>query len=169
MPPSRAALLDGRDAIEDAVEHRRSLLMHHHRIVALEREGLIAVAAHQLFQLGMRNARQHCRIRDLVSVQVQDGKHRAVGGGIQKLVRVPARGQRSGLRFAVAHDAGHDQVRIVEGCAVSVHQRVAQLAALVNRSRRLRRHVAGNAVGPAELPEQPLDSVLVLPDVRINL
>ena len=143
--------------------------MHRGRIVAFERERLVAVAAHQIFKLRVRNARQHRGIGDLVAVQMQDGQHRAIGRRIEKLVRVPACGQRSGLGLAVAHHAGHDQIGIVEGRAVGMHQRVAQFAALVNRARRLRRHVAGNAVGPAELPEQPLDAVLVLADVGINL
>ena len=52
-------LLNGGNAIEDGVEDCCRLLMHHRRIVALEREGLVSVAAHQVFKLGMRNAREH--------------------------------------------------------------------------------------------------------------
>ena len=63
----------------------------------------------------------------------------------------------------------HNQVGIVERRAKSVHQRIAEFAAFVDRPRRLRRHVAGYPVGPTELPEQPLDSVAVLLDVGIDL
>ena len=162
------SFLDGRDAVEHAIENSCGLLVHHRRIVAFERERLIAVAAHQVFQLRMRNARQHRGIGDLVAVQMQDRQHRAVGCWIQKLVGVPACGQRPGLRFAIAHHAGHNQIGIVERRAVGVHQGVTQLAALVDGARRFRRHVAGNAVRPTELPEQPLDAVTILPDVGIN-
>ncbi len=152
-------LLDRGDAVEDRIEDRRGLLMHSLRIVALQREWLIAVAAHQVFELRMRNAREHRRVGDLVSVQMQNRQHCAIRRGIEKFVRVPACGQRSGLGFAIAHHAGHNEVWIVEGRAIRVHQRVAQLAAFMNRSRRLRRDVAGNAVRPAELAEEPLDAV----------
>ena len=82
---------------------------------------------------------------------------------------MPAGRQRAGLRLAVADDAGDDQVGVVEGGAVGVRQRVAELAALVDRARRLRRDVAGDAAGKAELLEQPLHPLLVLRDVRIDL
>ena len=82
---------------------------------------------------------------------------------------MPARRQRPGLRLAVADHAGDDQVRVVERGAVGVRERVAQLAALVDRAGRLRRDVAGNAAGERELGEQPLHPLLVLGDVRVDL
>ena len=81
---------------------------------------------------------------------------------------MPTCRQWPSLGLAVAHHASHNQIRIVECRTVSVNQRVAQFAALVNRPRRFRRHVAGNPIRPTELPEQPLDAVPVLLDVRIN-
>src|SRR5579863_10347859 len=48
-------------------------------------------------------------------------------------------------------------------------ERVAQLAAFVNRARRRRRNVAGNSTGKRELLEQLLEPGFVLADVRINL
>ncbi len=163
------SLLDSRDAIEDFVEYCGGLLMHRCRIVAFECEGLVSVAAHQIFKFRMRNARQYRRIGDLVAVQVQNGQHCAICRGIDELVGVPARRQWSGFRFAVTHDAGDDQVGIVEGRAVGMDERVAKFAAFVNRARCLRRDVAWNAIGPAELPEQTLDAVAILLDVRIHL
>ena len=65
-------LLNLGDAVEYFVEDRRSLLVHRERIVALQRVRLIAVTAHQAFQLGVRNSRQYRRVGDLVAVQVQD-------------------------------------------------------------------------------------------------
>ncbi len=45
---------------------------------------------------------------------------------------MPAGGQRAGLRFAVADDAGDDQVWVVEGRAVGMREGVTKLAAFVN-------------------------------------
>ena len=39
---------------------------------------------------------------------------------IEKFVRVPARGERAGLRFAIADDTGNEQIGIVEGRAERV-------------------------------------------------
>src|SRR5216117_3763225 len=81
---------------------------------------------------------------------------------------MPTGGERAGLGFAVADDASNEQVRIVERRAESVRQSVTQFAALVNRTRRFRRDVTGNAAGEGELLEQPLHPVLVLGDVGID-
>src|SRR6185437_10056310 len=116
----------------------------------------------------MGNARQHGGIGDFISVEMQDGEHGAVGGRIEKLVRVPARGESAGLRFAIADDAGDDEAGIVEGRAVCVDKRVTQFPSLVNGARGFRGHVAGNAIWPTELAEEALDAVLVLLDVRVN-
>ena len=51
---------------------------------------------------------------------------------------MPARGQRPGLRLAVADDAEDDEIRVVEGRAEGVDEGVAELAALVDRAGRLR-------------------------------
>src|SRR5579863_10724334 len=48
-------------------------------------------------------------------------------------------------------------------------ERVSQLAAFVNRTRRRGRNVAGNPARKRELFEQLLDSSLVLGNVRIDL
>ena len=77
---------------------------------------------------------------------MKNGQHRAVGCRIEKLFesQLVASGR---LGLAIAYHAGHDQVGIVEGRTVGMNQRVAQLAALVDRAWSLRRNVAGNAVG----------------------
>ena len=72
---------------------------------------------------------------------------------------MPGRRERAGLGLAVADDAGDDQVGIVECGAIGVHQRVAELAALVDRARRFRRGMARNAAGKRELPEQLAQAV----------
>ena len=143
--------------------------MHDRRIVALDEMRIIAIAAQQLRQFLAADARQHRRIGDLETVEMKDRKNRAVARGVQKFVGVPAGGQRAGFRLAVADDAGDDQIRIVEGRAIGVDQRIAQLAAFVNRAGRFRRYVTGNSVRPGELAKEPMQSVAAALDRRIAL
>ena len=100
---------------------------------------------------------------------MQDREHRAVADRIEELVRVPARRERTGLGFAVADDARDDEIGIVERGAERVPDRIAELAALVDRARRLRRDVARHAAGKRELAEQPLHPLAVARDRRIRL
>ena len=170
LEPVRAGVaLDALDLGDHRVERGGHELVHLHRVVALDEIRRVTVAAEERFQFVMRNARQHGGAGDLVAVQVQDGQHGAVVDRIEELVRVPTGGERAGLRFAIADDARDEQVGIVERRPEGVRQRIAQLAALVNRARRLRRDVARNAAGEGELLEQPLHPVLVLRDVGIDL
>ena len=62
-----------------------------------------------------------------------------------------------------------EQVGVVERRAVGVDERVAELAALVDRARRLGRDVARDAAGEGELPEQPPQALLVGRHVGIDL
>jgi hypothetical protein len=96
----------------------------------------------------------------------QDG---AVVDRVEKLRAVPARGQRSGFRLAVADRARDEQVRIVEGGAERVREDVAQLAAFVDRPRRLRGRVARDAAGKRKLFEEALHPGGVAGDVRKQL
>ncbi len=82
---------------------------------------------------------------------------------------MPARGQRAGLGFAVADDAGDDQIRVVERRAKGVAQAVAQLAPLVDRARCLGSDVTGDAAREGELLEELLHPRHVLGDVRVDL
>ncbi len=100
---------------------------------------------------------------------MQDRQHRAVGRRIEKLVGMPGRGQRPGLRLAVADDAGDDQIGIVEHRPERMAERIAQLAAFVDRARALRRGVAGNSAGKRKLDEQLPQPGLILTDVGIDL
>ena len=135
----------------------------------MERERLVAVAAHQAFNLRVRDPRKDCRIGDLVAVQMEDRKHRPIGGWIQELVGVPTRGERAGLGLAVAHDAGNEKIGIVEGRAVGVDEGVAEFAALVDGAGSLWSHMAWDSIRPTELAEEALDAVGVLLDMRIHL
>ena len=55
---------------------------------------------------------------------------------------MPACRQRSGLGFAVADDAGDDQIRVVESGAIGMREGIAELAAFMNGTGRLRRDMA---------------------------
>ena len=166
-------LLDLRDRVERAVERDREALVHRRRLLAVEaardEDRLPAIALEERQQLALGDPREHGRVRDLPAVQVQDRQDRAVAARVEELVRVPARRERAGLRLAVADDAGDDEIRIVEGCPEGVHERVAELAALVDRARRLRRRVARDAAGKRELAEELAQAFLPLADVRIQL
>src|SRR5882757_2496397 len=50
-----------------------------------------------------------------------------------------------------------------------MRERVAELATLVDRARRLGSDVGRNAAGEGELPKEPLDAVDVLGDVGVGL
>jgi hypothetical protein len=82
---------------------------------------------------------------------------------------VPGGGERPGLGLAVADHARHDEVGVVERRAVGVRQAVAELAAFVDRARRLRRDVRADVAGEGKLLEELLHPFLVLALVRIDL
>ena len=172
--PRRRALvarrvLDLRDPVERPVERGREGLMHQLGLVAFDQQRLPAVPAEERDELVLRDPGEHGRVRDLVAVQVQDRQDGAVGLCVQELVRVPARGERACLGLAVAHDAGDDQVGVVEGGAERVDEGVPELAALVDRARHLRRDVARDPARERELAEQRPEPRLVLGDVRVAL
>src|SRR5215471_16787404 len=122
-----------------------------------------------MIQLFMADPGENAGIGDLVAVEVKDGQNRPVPRRIEEFVGMPARRQRSSFRFAVADDAGNDQIGVVEGCSVGVRDRIAELTAFVYRTWRLRRYVAGDATGERKLGEQALHALFVARDVRINL
>src|SRR5215472_18795128 len=82
---------------------------------------------------------------------------------------MPGGGQRPGLRLAVAHHAGNDELWVVEGGAIGVREAVAELASLVNGARRLRGDVRADVPGKRELLEELLQPLGVLALVGIDL
>src|ERR1700682_5359292 len=108
--------------------------MHRRGFVTLHEVGRPSVASEQLLQFLAGNAGEESWVGNLVTVEMEDGQHRAVGYRIEKFVRMPCGGQRTRLRFAVADDTGHDEIGIVEHGAERMAERITQLAALVNRA-----------------------------------
>ena len=94
--------------------------MHHGRFVALHEQRFIAVATEQVDLFLAADAGEHGRIGDLESVEMKDRKNYAVAHGIEELVGMPTRRQGARFRLTVADDAGHNQIWIVERCAVGV-------------------------------------------------
>ena len=168
-PVGARRLLDGSDLAEGSVQRRGELSMNRHGVVAGDDVHRVAVAFQELAQLVVRDSGQDSRARNLVAIEVQDRQDRTVAQRVHELVRMPARGQRSGLGFAVTDDAGNDQAGVVERGSVGVRQGISELAAFVDRSGRFRRDVARDATGEAELPEQPAHSVGVAADPWVHL
>ncbi len=162
-------VLDAGDLVEDLVEDGRHRLVHDGGVVALDHIGPVPITLEEGFELTVGQAGENGRVGDLPPVQVQDRQHGTVVGRVQELVRMPGGGQRPGFRFTVADDASHQQVRVVEGRPIGVGEGVAEFSALVNRARRLRGHMAGDAAGERELPEQSAHPLAVAGDVRIDL
>ena len=133
--PLPGVRLDSPDLGDDRIERRGHQPVHRLRLVPLDEVGRVAIAAQEMLQLLAADAGQDRRVGDLVAVEVQDRQHGPIVRRVEELVRVPARGQRAGLGLAVTHDAGDDQVRVVERRAIGVAQAVAQLAPLVDRAR----------------------------------
>ena len=158
-PWARGGILDVPDLREDLVEGGGHATVDGHGGLAVEtalhQDRPVAVADKQRHELGGRYAGQHCRRGDLVSVQVEDGQDDTVVTGVEEFVRVPSGGRRSCLRLAVADDAGHDQVGVVERRSEGVTEGVAQLPSFVDRPWGLRAAMAGNAAGKRELAEEP--------------
>ncbi len=77
--------------------------------------------------------------------------------------------ERAGFGFTVSHDAGHDEIRIVEGGAIGVRESIAQLPALVDRARSFGRGMAGDAPRKRELLKEISHALFVLGNVRVEL
>ena len=170
--PAAGRPLERANLVERLVERRREALVSVcGRLVELARheERPPPVALEECDELVLRDAGEHGRVRDLVAVQVQDREHGSVGGRVQELVRVPARRERPSLRFAVADDARDEEVGVVEGGAEGVGQGVSELAALVDRARRLGRDVRGDPARERELAKERAQPVLADGDVRVEL
>src|SRR5215468_8272308 len=117
----------------------------------------------------MGYARQQRGIVDLVPVEIQDGQHRAIANGIEKLVDVPRSSQRTCLGFTIPDHCRDDQIWIVKGGAARVRQNVTQLATFVDRAGCFGSAVTADTAGKRKLFEEPRQAVNVLAFLWINL
>jgi hypothetical protein len=143
--------------------------VHAGQVGALDLDHVVAVAFEKLTDLGRVLAAQHGRPGDLGAVQVQDRQHRPVTLRVEERDTLPRALQGPGLGLTVTDHRDRQQVGVVHHRAERVDQHVTQLAALVDRAGRGHRHVAGDAAGAGELPEQPQQPRLVLADLRVDL
>src|SRR5664280_1424963 len=163
-------LLLDRSNLEHAVFHHTGhFLVHQRRVIAFYHVRRPAIPGEETLQFLRRNPRQNRWIRDLVTIEVQHRQHCAVVDGIQELVRVPRRRQRSGLRFAIPHNYRHDQIRIVECRAESMRKAIPQFPTLVDGARRLGCAVTPDSTRKRELLEELLHAGGILAHLRINL
>jgi hypothetical protein len=162
-------LLHRADLADRVLERRRHCLVHHVRVTAFDEVRLVPVADEQRLQLGVTDARQDRGVGDLVAIQVENRQHGAVADRVDELVRVPRSGKRSGLRFAVADDAGDDQIGVVEHHPVRMRHAVPEFAALMDRAGGFRRDVRTDLSGEGELLEELAEPFRVLALVRIHL
>src|ERR1700719_2775689 len=100
---------------------------------------------------------------------MQDGKHGAITGGIQKLIGMPTGSQRACFGFAVTHHATDQQIWIVERGAVRVGNRVSELATFVDRTGSFGSDMTGNSARERKLLEQAPESVFRLRNAGIEL
>src|SRR5579864_1018007 len=150
--------------------HRRShTLMHAVDIGALHKIGSPAVAAEEILNFLVRNARQQGRIVDLIAIQMEDREHSAIARRIQELVGVPGSRERTGFRLAIAHDCRNNQLWIVKGRATGMREDVAEFSAFVNRSRSFRRAVTPDSAGEGKFMEELPQAVFVKTLLGIDL
>jgi hypothetical protein len=167
---ARAGLgLDPTDGGQAPVEHLGQLPVHGDRLVTGDHVHLVPVTLQELAHIAVRRPAEHGRPADLVPVEVQDRQHGTVARRVQEADALPRALEGARLGLAVAHDAGHDQVRVVEGGTECMSQGVPELAALVDRSRGGDAHVARDAARGRELPEQALQADRVLRHRRVDL
>ena len=161
--------LDLADLLVDDIQRPGQRAMDLHRLVILDKIRIIAIAIHEAGQLLLADHRQHAGVGDLVTVQMQDGQHRAVAGGVEELVAVPAGSQWPGFGLTITNDARHDQLRIVQGGTIGMGQRIAQFAPFVNGARHMGADMAANAIRPGKLPKEPGHSKCVALDRWVEL
>src|SRR5260221_9068692 len=94
------------------------------------------------------------RIGDFVTVQVDYRQHRAGFGRIKEFVTMPCCGCRTCLSLSIANNTGYNEVRIIHRSTKGSSQRIAQLAAFMDRPRYARVEMAGETARPGETPDE---------------
>ena len=108
------------------------------------------------------------RAGDFVAIQMQNRQHRSVSRWIQELDALPASFERAGLSLAIADDASHDQIRIIERRSKGVDQRIAKFASLMHGVRRVRSAMARNTAGRRKRTKEKPHTVDVLGNFRMH-
>ena len=143
--------------------------MHLRRIVALDKVDLVAVPFEHARELIVGVAPEYCGARNFVTVEMEYRQHGAVAHRIEKLYALPSAFERRGFRFAIADHARDNQIGIVERRAERMHQRIAELAAFVDRAGHVRTRMTRHSARRRELAKQQPHALTVFGDVRIKL
>src|ERR1035438_8304550 len=142
--------------------------MHDLRVVALNKVRLVATSAVQSLQICVTGASLCGWTRNLVAVEVKNGKDCTVSHRVEEVDGLPTAFKRTGLGFAVTDDAGDNQVGIVESGAECMDQRVAKLAALMHGVRDVRSTMARDPARRRELAEHKSQAVFVWRNLRVD-
>ncbi|MBV6517660.1 MAG: hypothetical protein HCAMLNBO_00226 [Candidatus Brocadia fulgida] len=159
----------GTDLADGLFQRGSHLFMHFHGVASLHKIGLVAVADKQRLQLLVADPRKNCWVGDLVTIEVQDRQHHSVAHRVDKLVGMPRGSKRSGLRLAVTHHAGDDEIGVIERHAIGMGEAVAELSAFMDGTGSFRGDVAPDMAGEGELLEKFLHPFRILALVRIDL
>src|SRR5437870_5631723 len=81
---------------------------------------------------------------------------------------MPTTRQRPSLGLAIPNDASDNKTGVIECGAVSVCERVTEFPAFMNRPRRFRCRMTGDASGERKLFEESFYSPLILRDTRVE-
>src|SRR5271170_6608112 len=136
------------------IERGGELLVDDCGIVAFDEVGCVAVSLELREQFFVGGTRHYRGPGNFVAVQMEDGQYGSIARRIQEFDAFPTSFEWAGFRFAIADDAGDDQVWIIERGAERVQQRIAQLATFVHGIGRMRAAVAGNSAGRGEGTEE---------------
>src|SRR5579859_361967 len=94
--PSRF-LLNVTDLVHTTFHHLGHLAVHLIRIIAFHNVRRPSQASHQHVEFLGWHARQYGWVGNLVSIQMQNGKHGAIAYRVEEFIGVPTGGQRSRL------------------------------------------------------------------------
>ena len=161
--PRARAPGSSRDVVERLVERRRERAGARRggSSTRVDEQRPLAVALEERDELALGDAREHRRVRDLVAVQVQDRKHGAVACGFRNLFecQLVASGPVSASPSPTTQATSRSGLS--NAAPNACDERIAELAALVDRARRLGRDVARDPAGERELAEERAQPVLV--------
>ena len=81
--------LDGSNSVERSLQRICHQAVHQSRVASLDEKGFMAAAEKEMADLVDAHSAQHCRIGDLVAIEMENREHRAVTRRIEKLVGMP--------------------------------------------------------------------------------
>ena len=119
--------------------------MHGFKVTALNEVWCPSIPLEQRFQLAMGYAGEYRRVVDLVAIEMEDWENSTITDGIEELIAVPARSERTSLSLAVTDHGQSDEIRMVEDSAESVSDGVTELTTLVETTRLFRCSMTANS------------------------